>query len=140
MSTTYPQAAVTTGVEAPAGLTEREPLDEGLDIQIFEHDERTGLYLAVVDGRRLWLHQDEVALAPSLADGDLRRLEDLARVTRRDDGSYVCSVEIDASDDDACDAYLATVRGILPSGWVVGWTGDGCGDASDFFVRVTEVA
>jgi hypothetical protein len=53
---------------------------------------------------------------------------------RQNPGEYIVGIEIDANDDDACDAVLADVRAAIGRGWRVGWTGDGCGDKSDLSI------
>jgi|GEM_PF-5876403 len=48
---------------------------------------------------------------------------------------YTASVEVDANDDEACDAILAEVREAIGPGWRVEWTGCGNGNESDFSIE-----
>lgn len=48
----------------------------------------------------------------------------IERSHRKAPGRYVIGVEVDADDDDACDAVVAEVKAAIGKGWEVCWTGD----------------
>jgi hypothetical protein len=61
----------------------------------------------------------------------------IERHNRRAPGRYVVAVEIDADDDDACDAVVAEVKSAIGKGWAVDWTGGANGDTSDLSIEWT---
>lgn len=52
-------------------------------------------------------------------------------------GEYVIAIEVDANDDDACDAIVKEVKDAIGDGWAVRWTGDGNGADSDLRIEWT---